>query len=96
MKQCSTAVYTLNTIATATNGVYPFLQDKLQRVVQIKQEAHQMLGNNDIAWSSGLNDDDLNAHLVWPQWCAVTVQVLNQLGERDHYTQTMRGEMKRP
>ena len=38
-----------------------------------------------------MNDDDLNDHLVWPQWCAVTVQVLNQLGERDHFTQTMRG-----
>ena len=44
-----------------------------------RQMAGKDTGHN-IAWSSGLNDDDLNDHLVWPQWCTVTVQVLNQQG----------------
>ena len=67
--------------------------------IQVKPAAHQTAGNDaehNVAMELRVNDDDLNDHLVWPQWCAVTVQVLNQLGERDHYTQTMRGEMKRP
>ena len=67
--------------------------------IQVKLVARQTAGNDaehNVAMEVRVNDDDLNDHLVWPQWCAVTVQVLNQLGERDHYTQTMRGEMKRP
>ena len=89
MKQCSKVIYTLNTIATATNGVYPFLQDKLQRVVQIKQEARQMVGNDTghkIAWSSGLNDDDLNDHLVWPQVYSDSTGVEPARGEGPLYT----------
>ena len=66
--------------------------------VQVKPVSRQMAGNvgRNIAMELRVNEDDLNEHLMWPQWCTVTVQMLNQLGERDHFTQTMRGEIKRP
>lgn len=42
------------------------------------------------------NDDDQNDQLVWPRRCTVTVQILNQLEDQDHHTETISGEMKKP
>ena len=71
--------------------------------LRVKPKARQTPGKETdegeeqhISMELRVNDDALNDHLVWPQWCTVRLEVLNQLEERHHHARVARGEVKRP
>jgi len=39
---------------------------------------------------------DYDDQLQWPRACTITIQLLNQLGDHNHFTKTVKGEFKRP
>ena len=39
---------------------------------------------------------DYDDQLQWPRACTTTIQLLNQLGEHNHFTKTVKGVFKRP
>ena len=68
--------------------------------VQVRSQPGQTPRNENeeghISMEIRVNDDASNDHLVWPQWCTVKIEVLNQLGDRGHHVHIARGEVRRP